>query len=38
MAGIINIVLKKNTNQGFNAAFETTLGYPENFGGTAILN
>jgi len=38
MAGIINIVLKKNTNQGFNAAYETTLGYPENFGGTAILN
>lgn len=38
MAGIINIVLKKNTNQGFNAAFETTLGYPENFGGTAIVN
>lgn len=38
MAGIINIILKKNTNQGFNAAFETTLGYPENFGGTAIIN
>lgn len=38
MAGIINIVLKKNQNQGFNAAFETTLGYPENLGGTSILN
>ncbi len=38
MAGIINIVLKKNQNQGFNGAIESTLGYPENFGGTAIVN
>ncbi len=38
MAGIINIVLKKNQNQGFNGAIETNLGYPENFGGTAIIN
>ncbi len=38
MAGIINIILKKNQNQGFNAAYELNLGYPENFGGTAILN
>ena len=38
MAGIINIVLKKNQNQGFNGAIETTSGYPENFGGTAIVN
>ena len=38
MAGIINIVLKKNQNQGFNGAIETTTGYPENFGGTAIVN
>lgn len=38
MAGIINIVLKKNQNQGFNGAIESTLGYPENFGGTAIIN
>ena len=38
MAGIINIVLKKNTTQGLNAAFETTTGFPENFGGTAIVN
>ena len=38
MAGIINIVLKKNQNQGFNGALETTTGYPENFGGTAIVN
>ena len=38
MAGIINIVLKKNQNQGFNGAIETNTGYPENFGGTAIVN
>lgn len=38
MAGIINIVLKKNQNQGFNGAIETTTGFPENFGGTAIVN
>ncbi|RVU26569.1 TonB-dependent receptor [Sandaracinomonas limnophila] len=38
MAGIINIVLKKNQNNGFNAAYEINTGYPENFGGTAILN
>ncbi len=38
MAGIINIVLKKNQNQGFNGAIETTTGYPENFGATAIVN
>lgn len=38
MAGIINIVLKKNIKQGFNAAFETTLGYRPNYGGTAIIN
>ena len=38
MAGIINIVLKKNQNQGFNGAIETTTGYPENFGGTTIVN
>jgi outer membrane cobalamin receptor len=38
MAGIINIVLKKNQNQGFNGAIETTTGYPENLGATAIVN
>ena len=38
MAGIINIVLKKNQNQGFNGAIETTLGNPENYGATAIVN
>lgn len=38
MAGIINIVMKKNQKQGFNGAIESTLGYPENFGATAIIN
>ncbi|MFM6948235.1 MAG: TonB-dependent receptor domain-containing protein [Aquirufa sp.] len=38
MAGIINIVLKKNQSQGFNGAIETTLGNPENYGATAIIN
>ncbi|MFM1913841.1 MAG: hypothetical protein RIR51_1693 [Bacteroidota bacterium] len=38
MAGIINIVLKKNIKEGFNAAFETTVGYRPNYGGTAIIN
>lgn len=38
MAGIINIIMKKNQKQGFNGAIESTLGYPENFGATAIIN
>ncbi|MBX2870837.1 MAG: TonB-dependent receptor [Saprospiraceae bacterium] len=38
MAGIINIVLKKDRNQGFNGSFETTLGYPTNLGGAANVN
>ncbi len=38
MAGIINIVLKKERNQGFNASFELTTGAPANFGGAANLN
>ncbi len=29
MAGIINIVLKKNTGSGFNGSFDATVGYPE---------
>ncbi len=37
-AGIINIVLKKDTRQGFNAAFEVVGGYPTNFGAAANLN
>lgn len=38
MAGIINIVLRKETTQGFNASFELTTGSPTNLGGAANLN
>lgn len=38
MAGIINIVLKKDRNQGFNGSFQGIAGYPLNMGGAANLN
>ncbi len=38
MAGIINIVLRKERNQGFNGSFEVITGWPANFGGAANLN
>jgi outer membrane receptor protein involved in Fe transport len=38
MAGVINIVLKKDKRQGFNGSFEVTTGYPTNLGGAANLN
>lgn len=38
MAGIINIVLRKERNQGFNGSFELITGTPSNFGGAANLN
>lgn len=38
MAGIINIVLKKDRNRGFNGSFETTIGNPTNVGGAANIN
>ncbi len=38
MAGIINIVLKKERNQGFNGSFEVITGHPTNLGGAANLN
>ena len=38
MAGIINIVLRKERNHGFNASFELISGTPSNFGGAANLN
>src|SRR5262249_15552539 len=38
MAGVINIVLKKDRNQGFNAALDVITGYPMNMGGAANLN
>jgi outer membrane receptor protein involved in Fe transport len=38
MAGVINIVLKKDRNQGFNAAIDAITGYPVNMGAAANLN
>src|SRR5690606_36141718 len=38
MAGVINIVLKKDNSQGFNAAFEVITGTPTNLGLAANLN
>jgi outer membrane receptor protein involved in Fe transport len=38
MAGVINIVLKKDRNQGFNAALDVITGYPVNMGAAANLN
>ena len=38
MAGVINIVLKKDRNQGFNAALDVITGYPINMGAAANLN
>lgn len=37
-AGVINIVLKKDRKQGFNAALDAITGYPANMGGAANLN
>lgn len=37
-AGIINIVLKKDKQQGFNGSIELITGYPANFGGAANFN
>ncbi|WP_192348112.1 outer membrane beta-barrel family protein [Algoriphagus sp. Y33] len=38
MAGVINIILKKDNNQGFNGSFELVGGSPTNLGFTANLN
>lgn len=38
MAGIINIILKKEQQKGVNGAFGLTAGYPANFGGSANVN
>ena len=37
-AGLINIVLKKDKQQGFNGSIEVITGYPANFGGAANFN
>lgn len=38
MAGVINIILKKENNQGFSGSFEVIVGSPTNLGFTANLN
>lgn len=38
MAGIINIVLKKEHSQGLNGAFDVTAGYPDNYSAGFNLN
>jgi outer membrane receptor protein involved in Fe transport len=38
MAGVINIILKKDSKQGFNGSFEVIAGYPLYTGFTANLN
>ncbi|MCU0402650.1 MAG: TonB-dependent receptor, partial [Algoriphagus sp.] len=38
MAGVINIILKKDSKQGFNGSGELITGYPVNLGFTANLN
>ena len=37
-AGIINIILKKNQQKGFNGSFGLNTGYPENHGASYNLN
>ena len=38
MAGVINIILKKDAKQGFNGSFEVVSGIPTNLGFSANLN
>jgi outer membrane receptor protein involved in Fe transport len=38
MAGIINIILKKNQSNGLNGSFDVTTGWPHNHGLAANLN
>ncbi len=38
MAGIINIVLKKNQKKGVNGSFDITVGVPETYGAAINLN
>ena len=38
VAGIINIILKKDNQQGLNGSFDVTIGNPETYGATASMN
>lgn len=38
MAGILNIILKKERQQGWNGSMETTIGWPYEWGGAANVN
>ncbi len=38
MTGIINIVLKKNRNNGINGSFDLNIGYPDNYGAAINMN
>lgn len=38
MAGIINIILKKEKGSGLNGSFQVTTGYPHNHGASANIN
>lgn len=38
MGGIINIILKKDRQQGFNGSFDVILGHPTNYGVAANVN
>lgn len=38
MAGIINIVLKKERNRGVNGSFDFTVGQPDNYGAAINMN
>lgn len=38
LGGVINIILKKETNQGFNGSFDVIVGHPDNYGLAANLN
>lgn len=38
MAGVINIILKKEAKQGLNGSFDLTAGYPDRYGASINLN
>jgi outer membrane receptor for ferrienterochelin and colicin len=38
MAGIINIVLRKERKEGFNGSFDVIIGFPTNMGAAANVN